>query len=70
MGKNITQLMHKYNLVIDEMKSLSKHSLSNHVITSGCLASILNGQIIEDIIGMKEKCYDECQCIIDFCSID
>ena len=80
MGKNITHLMHKYNLVIDEMKSLSKHSFKelcyNKWMSGINIEYPRYAQIIKDMIGMKEESgtrlfsNDECQCIIDFCSVD
>ena len=80
MGKNITHLMHKYNLVIDEIKSLSKHSFKelcyNKWMSGINIEYPRYAQIIKDMIGMKEESgtrlfsNDECQCIIDFCSVD
>ena len=79
LGRNITHLMCKYDLVIDDMLSLSKQKIKNH-----CLNKWMSGikdeypmyaQIIKDMILMKEGndasifTIDECNCIIDFCSI-
>ena len=79
LGRNITHLMCKYDLVIDDMLSLSKQKIKNH-----CLNKWMSGikveypmyaQIIKDMILMKEGndpsifTINECNCIIDFCSI-
>ena len=79
LGRNITHLMHKYDLVIEDMLSLSKQKIKNL-----CLNKWMSGikdeypmyaQIIKDMILMKEgndaKIFsnDECNCIIDFCCI-
>ena len=79
LGRNITHLMCKYDLVIDDMLSLSKQKIKNH-----CLNKWMSGikveypmyaQIIKDMILMKEGndpsifTNNECNCIIDFCSI-
>ena len=79
LGKNITHLMHKYNLIIDDIKSLSKKRIKEH-FHSTWLSGINNeypmyAQIIKDMIGMKEVngtrvfSNEECQIIIDFCSV-
>ena len=79
LGRNITHLMHKYDLVIEDMLSLSKQKIKNL-----CLNKWMSGikdeypmyaQIIKDMILMKEgndaKIFsiDECNYIIDFCCI-
>ena len=72
--------MHNYDLVIDEIKSLSKQSIKEHYYNKW-LSGINNeypmyAQIIKDMIGIKEESgtrlfsNDECQYIIDFCSVD
>ena len=79
LGKNITHLMHKYNLIIDDIKSLSKKRIKEH-FHSTWLSGINNeypmyAQIIKDMIGMKEVngtrvfSNEECQSIIDYCSV-
>ena len=79
LGKNITHLMHKYNLIIDDIKSLSKTNIKEH-FHSTWLSGINNeypmyAQIIKDMIGMKEVygtrvfSNEECQIILDFCSV-
>ena len=79
LGKNITHLMHKYNLIIDDIKSFSKKRIIEH-FHSTWLSGINNeypmyAQIIKDMIGMKEVngtrvfSNEECQSIIDYCSV-
>ena len=70
--------MHKYNLIIDDEKSLSK-KIKGH-FHSIWLSGINNeypmyAQIIKDMIEMKEVSgtrafsKEECQIIIDYCCI-
>ena len=58
MGRNITHLIHKYNITIDDIKSLSKNNIKE-LFNSTWLSGInkkypMYAQIIKDMIGMKE----------------
>ena len=79
LGKNITHLMHKYNLTIDDIRSHSKRNIKEH-FHSTWLSGINNeypmyAQIIKDMIEMKEVSgtrafsNEESQIIIDYCCI-
>ena len=80
LGKNVTHLMHKYDLVIDKNQIAIYQSIKEYCYNKW-LSAINNeylryAQIIKDMIRMKEESgtrlfsNDECQCIIDFCSVD
>ena len=76
--------MHKYNLIIDDIKSLSKnikeHYNSTWLSSINISMSIYNEypmyvQMIKDMLAMKEingtRAFsnEECKIIIDFCSV-
>ena len=58
LGRNITHLVHKYNITIDDIKSLSKNTIKE--LSKSTWLSGINkeypryAQIIKDMIGMKE----------------
>jgi len=71
--------MHKYNLITDDIKSLSYKDIKEH-FHSTWLCGINNeypmyALIINDMIGMKEVngtrafSNEECKIIIEFCSV-
>ena len=71
--------MHKYNLIIDDIKTLSKTNIKEHFhstwLTGINIEYPIYAQVIKDMIAMKEiKCTrafsnEECKIIIDFCSV-
>ena len=79
LGKNITHLVHKYDLAVDDIVSLYKHKVKEL-----CYIKWLSGvnieypiyaQIIKDMIEMREgRCTkvflnEDCKFIMDFCCI-
>ena len=79
MGKNINHLLNKYDIVADDIISLSKHKVKE-IWYSKWLSSVnveypIYAEIIKDMIVMREgictKVFlnEDCKFIIDFCCI-
>ena len=79
LGKNINHLLNKYDIVADDIISLSKHKVKE-ICYSKWLSSVnveypIYAEIIKDMIVMREgRCTkvflnEDCKFIIDFCCI-
>ena len=77
LGKNITHLVHKYNIPVEDLTLLPKQRVKyifyNKWITGVNIQYPMYASIIKDMVMMREgKCTrvlsnDACKCIIDFC---
>jgi len=79
LGKNITHLLNKYDIVVDDILSLSKHRAKelcyNKWLSGVNIEFPVYVQIVKDMIEMREgRCRKEflnedCKFIIDFCCL-